>query len=617
MFADSLATEGGGGGTVSAASIAVKVLKNGQEVNQQNPLQEDDPFSLVILGSDISKLYGYSIDFKYDPLLMEPAQEPFTTNGSLVFAERTANYGFPFTRINQYPTVHQNTLTIVEHLVESDTDPTTTVPGVSVAPNTVLGTLNFVSNTSEGNFLIKTGDSLAQLGVNGVNLTVALADDTPEANGQTTQPIPYQIPGDVALVFGEYVPDFVTVEDVTTKKQGHQVTIAGTTNLSQVDIKIFAPDQTQLITVTETPTSLGEYSYAYTLGFDAPLGTYTIVVGRGGVEATDTFEVIDGIAPAPVTFNPQGGTYASAQSVTLSAEAGTTIYYTTDGSVPTTSSSQYSAPFGVSASTTVKAIAVDALGNVSQVAVADYIIHSETPGQNNDFGKIAFDAVSNNGEVNLDIILKDIELGMNGFQISIPVPQGAGLSNPVFTVNPASGLTIDDVDAEGIANGVYKLVIGGSRLIQSPLNVAEPINIGTITFDTQLSEEFDLSIDEIIVNQAESDEDAVNLQDVVVRVTNLNFIEVPEGYNVYDVNRDGTVNVSDYTQVLLRILEKHRKAPIPFDESRRVLISDITDDMNFYDVNLDGTVNVSDYTQVLLRILEKQRKLEFTGFVKQ
>lgn len=52
------------------------------------------------------------------------------------------------------------------------------------------------------------------------------------------------------------------------------------------------------------------------------------------------------------------GVYASTQSVVLTAEAGASIYYTTDGSTPTTGSTPYSTPISVTTSAIVKAIAV-------------------------------------------------------------------------------------------------------------------------------------------------------------------------------------------------------------------------------------------------------------------
>ena len=58
------------------------------------------------------------------------------------------------------------------------------------------------------------------------------------------------------------------------------------------------------------------------------------------------------------TITPNGGTYTAAQEVTLAcATEGAIIYYTLDGSDPTTNSTVYTAPFTVSSTTTVKAMA--------------------------------------------------------------------------------------------------------------------------------------------------------------------------------------------------------------------------------------------------------------------
>ena len=58
------------------------------------------------------------------------------------------------------------------------------------------------------------------------------------------------------------------------------------------------------------------------------------------------------------TITPNGGSYTEAQEVTLAcATAGATIYYTLDGTDPTTESTVYTAPFTLSETTTVKAMA--------------------------------------------------------------------------------------------------------------------------------------------------------------------------------------------------------------------------------------------------------------------
>lgn len=78
--------------------------------------------------------------------------------------------------------------------------------------------------------------------------------------------------------------------------------------------------------------------------------------------------------PAP-TLSPAGGTYDSAQSVTISdATAGATIYFTTDGTTPTTSSSTYSGPIVVSQSETISAFAAQSGYQNSTVASQAYDI---------------------------------------------------------------------------------------------------------------------------------------------------------------------------------------------------------------------------------------------------
>lgn len=62
---------------------------------------------------------------------------------------------------------------------------------------------------------------------------------------------------------------------------------------------------------------------------------------------------------AAVTATPAAGAYTGTQSVTLASTTdGADIYYTTDGSTPTSQSTKYSAAISVAATTTIKAIAI-------------------------------------------------------------------------------------------------------------------------------------------------------------------------------------------------------------------------------------------------------------------
>ena len=72
------------------------------------------------------------------------------------------------------------------------------------------------------------------------------------------------------------------------------------------------------------------------------------------------------------TFSPAAGTYTEAQTVTISCgTSGATIYYTTDGTEPTNTSTEYTTALTISTTTTIKAVAYDGT-NYSNVTTATY-----------------------------------------------------------------------------------------------------------------------------------------------------------------------------------------------------------------------------------------------------
>lgn len=83
------------------------------------------------------------------------------------------------------------------------------------------------------------------------------------------------------------------------------------------------------------------------------------------------------------TFSPAGGTYTKAQTVSISsATAGATIYYTIDGSTPTTQSNVYASAITIGRTTTLSAIAVKD-GVSSKVSSAIYTITTSGPDADN------------------------------------------------------------------------------------------------------------------------------------------------------------------------------------------------------------------------------------------
>ena len=79
------------------------------------------------------------------------------------------------------------------------------------------------------------------------------------------------------------------------------------------------------------------------------------------------------VTPPPVEPTSQPViTISSSGRVTISCSGATNIYYTTNGSIPTTSSTRYTSEFTVSNGTTVKAIAEFSSGTTSSVVSKTY-----------------------------------------------------------------------------------------------------------------------------------------------------------------------------------------------------------------------------------------------------
>jgi LruC domain-containing protein len=109
---------------------------------------------------------------------------------------------------------------------------------------------------------------------------------------------------------------------------------------------------------TDPTTSSPHYTGPVSVGTSLTLKAVAIKSGMTNSQITSGSYVILLPVAAP-QFSPAAGTFTSAQSVTLtSATSGASIYYTTDGTDPTTSSSLYSIAVAITANTTLKAIAI-------------------------------------------------------------------------------------------------------------------------------------------------------------------------------------------------------------------------------------------------------------------
>jgi hypothetical protein len=127
--------------------------------------------------------------------------------------------------------------------------------------------------------------------------------------------------------------------------------------------------------------------------------------GEGFIQSAVSSASFTSLGQTPaVSFLPGSGTYTTAQMVSLSdTDTKATIHYTTDGSIPTASSTPYTGPIAIPASMTITAVAIDPVLQSSNVVAAPYVI--QAGGSSIDFGS-GFSSVAgltlNGSAVNTD-----------------------------------------------------------------------------------------------------------------------------------------------------------------------------------------------------------------------
>ena len=135
-------------------------------------------------------------------------------------------------------------------------------------------------------------------------------------------------------------------------------------------------------------------------------------------------------AAATPTFSLAAGTYTTAQTVTIAdATAGATIYYTTNGTTPTTSSPVYAGAIAISSSETVAAIAVAPGYSTSAVASATYTLEAmptflsltSSANPSNVSQYVTFYALVTTEDV-LGVPIGSVQFSDNGVAMGSPVP---------------------------------------------------------------------------------------------------------------------------------------------------------------------------------------------------
>jgi RHS repeat-associated protein len=196
----------------------------------------------------------------------------------------------------------------------------------------------------------------------GNNVLAQLGDGTRQSRNA---PAPISGPN---ATWGVYPPLFTPEGGTFTDSVS--VTLSTPTPNAVIHYSIDGSDPAQTQPVYASPIPISSTTTVKARAFRAGMAPSTV--------STATYTISGGTLATPVA-TPAGGTFAHAQSVTLSADSGAAIRYTLDGNEPTLSSDLYGGPIAIAASAMLKARALKAGFNPSEILTEQYVIETPVP----------------------------------------------------------------------------------------------------------------------------------------------------------------------------------------------------------------------------------------------
>jgi hypothetical protein len=187
----------------------------------------------------------------------------------------------------------------------------------------------------------------------------------------------------------------------------------------------------------------------------------------------------------PVTIaSPLGGIYNSNKTVTLSCSDGTgsgcsKIYYTTNGTSPTTASQVYTAPLSIVSTTTLKYFATDIIGNSEMIRNQTYTIDKIPP-------VVAVNPVMTPTISNSQTIIATIEAGST---IAVTTGNSASVGAVTYPTTTSWKCTISNMPlGTNTVKMTAKDAAGNTSVVQTVITVVKGYTItqvnsgcGTIT----------------------------------------------------------------------------------------------------------------------------------------
>ena len=334
-----------------------------------------------------------------------------TNNTPFLTVTETA---FDFGTVAQNETVTK-TFTVTGGYLAEDVALTISGSFFSVSPTTI-------AKADEVNETVTVTYNPTEVGDHTATLTIKTGDITKEIalSGKVLAPGKWVLVKDIAtlsagdeIIIAASGYDYAIGVAATNNYKGAAITKVGETANTTADVTILTVEETG---VAEAPYALKDGSkYLYAAGSDKNYLKAQVTNNVNGQWAiTITAEGVASIEAAKssnrkvMQYNPNSGSpifacyetasqkalaiyrnsenvvkpvisgeadFVGSTQVTITAQSGLTVYYTTDGSDPDNTSTQYTAPFAINETTTVKAIAYNASSNASGVAEMTFTKH--------------------------------------------------------------------------------------------------------------------------------------------------------------------------------------------------------------------------------------------------
>jgi hypothetical protein len=308
------------------------------------------------------------------------------------------------------------------------------------------------------------GDHLKAYSFTNGNLSASQTSESAETSG---------FPGATPVVSSSGTSNGIVWAVQTDQYTGNGAAILHAYNATNVSNELYASN------ATSNPDTLGP-----AVKFVVPVVTNGKVY-VGTQQEVDVFGLLTSEPRAATpSFSPAGGSYASSVQVTISdSTANSTIYYTTNGTTPTTASTKYTAPVSITATTTLQAIAVATGFLQSASSMATYTIATQTAAPSLTPAPGTYTSTQ---MVTLTDPGATIYYTTNG---TTPTHNSAVYTGPIVVSSTTTVMAIGSqsgLSDSGVATGIYTINSGATTSINFGLGFSNPVGMqfnGTTDLD--------------------------------------------------------------------------------------------------------------------------------------